>query len=133
MNPLRMIATCLPLLLAAPALAAPGLAAVGGKVLDEKTHQPPAMSDGIWVQAYEVGHSSPADAAPVEGDGRYTLLVEPGEYAIRVTRNGVVIRRDELKVTDAPVSLDFLVPGQAHRELASKARRTAPSRPSSRT
>jgi hypothetical protein len=95
-------------------------------VLEAKTHQPPAMSEAVWVQAYEPGHSEPVDSAPVEEDGRYILLVEPGQYSLRVTRNGQPVQQEELKVADDAVFRDFLVP--RHEKGGAELKATRPAR-----
>jgi hypothetical protein len=121
MNPLKIVAACLPLLLAAPAFAAPALGEIGGRVLDETTHRPVTAPGTVWIQAFEKGHSEVADAAPVEENGRYILLLQPGEYSIQVLVNGREVEHNDLTVDEHPISMDFTVQAPQARRGAKSA------------
>jgi hypothetical protein len=109
-------AIILPMLLcsfvALPAWATPGLAQLEGRVLDERSHLP--LPPGLtWVLAYAKDLAEPADKAPVDEKGNYILLVDPGQYSVRVLVDGKAIREESVTVAQGPLNKDFLVAAPA--------------------
>jgi hypothetical protein len=126
MKTVTILSTLLCVLGVGPAaFGAPGLAQMEGRVLDDR-HRP-FLAAHTWVKAFTKA-GAVADQAPVDETGHYILLVEPGEYLVRVSVDGEDFQGEQVTLAVEPLKKDLFVSSRANKAEQSRQARHRPQK-----